>query len=88
MQFGPGNVVRSNAGRDKYHLYIIVSISPDRVMVADGQRRKIHNPKPKNSIHLDLVKAVEMAVKTDEEIRQRLHQMVELSQSEEKGGRT
>ena len=46
MQFAPGNVVRSTAGRDKNHLYVVVSLAAGRVLVADGQRRTIRKLKP------------------------------------------
>lgn len=86
MQFAPGNVVRSSAGRDKNHLYVVVSLAPGRVLVADGQRRTIRKLKPKNPLHLELVHGEEAQVRTDEEIRQLLQRMVDLSHSKEKGG--
>ncbi|MGI6365875.1 MAG: RNA-binding protein [Bacillota bacterium] len=86
MQFAPGNVVRSTAGRDKNHLYVVVSLAAGRVLVADGQRRTIRKLKPKNPLHLELVRSGEPVMQTDEEIRQLLQRMVDLSHSKEKGG--
>lgn len=87
MLFAPGNVVRSSAGRDKNHLYAVVSLTPSRVLVADGHRRTIRHPKPKNPLHLEMVRGGGTPVRTDEEIRQLLQRMVELSQiGIEKGG--
>jgi ribosomal protein L14E/L6E/L27E len=87
MLFAPGDVVCSSAGRDKNHLYVVVSLALGRVLVADGQRRTIRNAKPKNPLHLELVGGGDAAALTDHEIRQLLQRMVELSQKcKEKGG--
>lgn len=84
MQFSPGNIVRSTAGRDKNHLYVVVALTPNRVMVADGHRRRISAPKPKNIIHLQLVKHQAGRVITDDEVRHILQNTD--SQADEKGG--
>lgn len=84
MQFSPGNIVRSTAGRDKNHLYVVVALTPNRVMVADGNRRRISAPKPKNIIHLQLVRQQAGCVSTDDEVRHILQNTD--SQADEKGG--
>jgi ribosomal protein L14E/L6E/L27E len=88
QQFAPGNVVSSIAGRDRKHLYVVVAVTPERVMVADGRRRGLNNPKPKNPIHLQLIQPNASYSSTDDDIRQILRSITaEQSQaSEEKGG--
>ncbi len=83
MQLLPGNIVRSTAGRDKDHLYVVVTITPNRVMVADGVKRLVSAPKPKNCLHLQLVDKAKVAT-TDDDIR-RILQSRDLLE-EKKGG--
>jgi len=83
MQFSPGNIVRSTAGRDKNQLYVVVAITAKRVMVADGHKRTISAPKPKNCVHLQLVSQAG-CVKTDDEIRHILQNTER--KADEKGG--
>jgi len=83
MQFSPGNVVRSTAGRDKDQLYVVIAVTPNRVMVADGHKRTFFAPKPKNCMHLQLVSQAE-CVKTDDEIRHILQNTER--KADEKGG--
>ncbi|OPY59722.1 MAG: hypothetical protein A4E55_00071 [Pelotomaculum sp. PtaU1.Bin035] len=48
-----GHLVCSIKGRDKEKLYLVVGLeSPSRVRVADGEGRKVENPKRKNVNHL------------------------------------
>ena len=47
-----GQIVRSKAGRDKTQYFVIVGFENNRVMVADGKRHLLADPKPKNSSHL------------------------------------
>lgn len=48
----PGRIVCSKAGRDKDSFMVVIKVNDKRVYVADGKRRKLDNPKPKNPIHL------------------------------------
>ena len=82
-----GNIVRSRAGRDKGTVYYVLSVEQNRVLVADGHKRKVSNPKPKNPLHLEMVNAGETLVKTDAEIRHILAGMTESPQREDKGGK-
>lgn len=79
MKFRIGQVVRSTAGRDRNHVYIVVDILPQRVLVADGRRRKAVNPKPKNPLHLSSVTqptpTADTAQFTDDDIRQILRKI-------------
>lgn len=83
MQLLPGNIVRSTAGRDKDHLYVVVTITAKRVMVADGVKRSVSTPKPKNCLHLKLVNKA-IVPTTDDDIR-RILQNTDLLE-EKKGG--
>ena len=48
-----GRVVYSKTGRDKGKIFVIIQVVNDRyVMLADGDLRKIENPKMKNVCHL------------------------------------
>jgi ribosomal protein L14E/L6E/L27E len=48
-----GQFVRSEAGRDKGRVFIIVEVFDDKyVIVADGDLRRIGNPKKKKVKHL------------------------------------
>lgn len=48
-----GQIVHSKAGRDKNKYFIVVGVIDDAfVLVADGQLRKISNPKKKKLKHL------------------------------------
>lgn len=53
-----GTVVCSKAGRDKGCFYAVVKSDGDGVFVADGNKRKISNPKMKNEKHLAVTKTV------------------------------
>ena len=51
-----GRVVRSKRGRDQGKIFVIVKVINDQfVIIADGDLRKIENPKVKNLRHLQLV---------------------------------
>jgi len=54
-----GRYVWSNAGRDKDRLFVIVGIVDDNhVLVADGDLRRIDNPKKKKLKHLRITQKV------------------------------
>jgi len=73
----PGQVVCSTAGRDKGRLYVVVGILDSRyVTVADGELRKVENPKKKNIRHLqvysDVIPGFTMMQISNTEIRRAL----------------
>ncbi len=78
-----GQLVRSKAGRDNGQYYLIIAFEGYWVVVADGLRRKIANPKKKNQQHLqkchqvaaDLITLIEQGKLTDEVIRENLNKM-------------
>ncbi|WP_227764152.1 KOW domain-containing RNA-binding protein [Zhaonella formicivorans] len=54
-----GQLVHSTAGRDKDRVFLIVALSGDSfAYLADGDLRKINNPKKKNIKHLQATKLV------------------------------
>jgi ribosomal protein L14E/L6E/L27E len=49
-----GQVVKVLRGREKYAYAIVVRIQDERtVYIADGNKRKMDNPKKKNVLHLE-----------------------------------
>jgi ribosomal protein L14E/L6E/L27E len=56
LDVGPGHVVLSKAGRDKGKKFMILSVEKagSYVYVADGNLRRVENPKKKKLRHLDL----------------------------------
>lgn len=54
MSLEVGEIVKSNAGRDKDHYYLVTKVINNKyIEVVDGNKRKINNPKKKNIKHLD-----------------------------------
>jgi len=54
-----GQVVRSKAGRDKGRVFVILDvIDSEYVLIADGDYRKIENPKKKKIKHLIVYKTI------------------------------
>ena len=57
--FELGEIVKSNAGRDKNQYYLVTKIIDNKyIEVADGKKRKINNPKKKNIKHLEKINFV------------------------------
>lgn len=56
MDVSPGHVVLSKAGRDKGKKFMVLTVDKEGsyVYVADGNLRKVENPKKKKLRHLDL----------------------------------
>ncbi|HEY8346845.1 MAG TPA: KOW domain-containing RNA-binding protein [Symbiobacteriaceae bacterium] len=56
----PGTIVRSLAGRDQGTYYVVLrQVDERRVAVANGRRRPVSRPKPKNRRHLEVLGWVE-----------------------------
>ena len=48
-----GWIVRSNAGRDKDGIFCVIGVDEQqRLLLADGKRRKVTGPKPKKLGHV------------------------------------
>jgi len=52
MELGIGNVVRSEAGRDKKKLMVVVGTDSGKLLLCDGKERKLEKPKRKNPLHV------------------------------------
>ncbi|QCX33859.1 RNA-binding protein [Caloramator sp. E03] len=53
MDVALGQIVHSKAGRDKGKYFVVVGIvDSNYVLIADGDLRKINNPKKKKLMHL------------------------------------
>lgn len=52
MQAQLGQLVTSTAGRDAGQQFLVVGFEGDRVLVADGKKRRVKRPKAKNIRHL------------------------------------
>lgn len=79
-----GRVATSRAGRDAGTVYLVVGVvGGQAVLVADGRRRSVANPKRKNLKHLRLGPPVPGVaeriaagqVLTDEEVREALREI-------------
>lgn len=54
-----GQVVRSKAGRDKRKVFIVLNVIDDEyVLIADGDYRRVDNPKKKKIKHLIVYKTI------------------------------
>lgn len=53
MDFQPGDSVLSKAGRDKGKIFVVLAVrEPDYIIIADGDLRRIENPKLKKVKHV------------------------------------
>ena len=50
-----GWIVRSAAGRDRGGLLCVVGVDGERLLLADGKRRKLARPKAKQLAHVELL---------------------------------
>ena len=55
MKLEPGMLVKSKAGRDKGHIYVVVRTDGEYVYAADGEARTLRRMKPKNRKHLQAI---------------------------------
>lgn len=64
-----GQLALSLAGRDKNRIFMIVDILDENyVVIADGQLRKIDNPKKKKLKHLKLLEVKDNIPETNKEL--------------------
>lgn len=52
MELLAGQIVFSRAGRDRTDVYMVVAQDGDRVLLANGVKRTLAAPKPKNVRHI------------------------------------
>lgn len=53
-----GSAVLSKAGRDKNRFFAVIGLEGEYALIADGDLRKIENPKRKKLKHLQLTNTV------------------------------
>ena len=59
MRFEKAQIVRSLRGHDSGTLYCVIGIEGDRLLLADGRRRRVGCPKRKSCGHVAAVDSVE-----------------------------
>ena len=71
MDFVRGQLVRSKAGRDKTRTLAILAVDGPMLLVADGDLRKLDNPKRKKSRHVAPTATVlgNELLKSDQQLR-------------------
>ncbi|MBM6853276.1 KOW domain-containing RNA-binding protein [Mediterraneibacter glycyrrhizinilyticus] len=70
MDYRPGTLARSKAGRDKGCIYVIISVKNEYVYLADGGLRPLSRMKRKNIRHLQpVLKRTAEDISSDIEIR-------------------
>ena len=72
MDIAKSNIVRSNAGRDKGKLFVVLAVEGEYLLLADGKSRKVESPKRKKRRHVLFVSADETRlaekIKSEEKI--------------------
>lgn len=64
MNFCPGDIVISKAGRDKDKHFVVLSVIDEQyVAIADGRLRRVDNPKCKKCKHLKNTGNVSVLIK-------------------------
>ena len=62
MEIAASNIVRSDAGRDKGKLFIVLATEGEYLLLADGKSRKVESPKRKKRRHVQFFAAEETRV--------------------------
>ena len=57
MEIARSNIVRSDAGRDKGKLFVVLAVEWEYLLLADGKSRKAETPKRKKRRHVLFVAA-------------------------------
>lgn len=74
MDFRDGNIVLSKAGRDKGNYFVVLKVVDENfVLIADGDIRKVDNPKLKKCKHL------ENTGKTSEKVLEKLKEGIRVT---------
>lgn len=61
MDITTGCVVVSRAGHDKGNVYLVIDVKGSKLLLANGDTRKISNPKSKNIKHLAYLGKLDIA---------------------------
>lgn len=59
MEIAKSNIVRSDAGRDRGKLFVVLAVEGEYLLLADGKSRKVESPKRKKRRHVLFVAADE-----------------------------
>jgi len=62
MEIAQSNIIRSDAGRDKGKLFVVLAVEGEYLLLADGKGRKVEDPKRKKRRHVLFVAAEETRV--------------------------
>ena len=57
MEIAKSNIIRSDAGRDKGKLFVVLAVEGEYLLLADGKSRKVDHPKRKKRRHVLFVSA-------------------------------
>ena len=72
MEIAKSNIVRSDAGRDKGKLFVVLAVEGEYLLLADGKGRKVESPKRKKRRHVLFVAAddnrLSSKIKSEEKI--------------------
>ena len=72
MEISKSNIVRSDAGRDRGKLFIVLAVEGEYLLLADGKSRKVESPKRKKRRHVLFVASEETRlsekIKSEEKI--------------------
>ena len=52
MDIAKSNIVRSDAGRDKGKLFVVLAVEGEYLLLADGKSRTVESPKRKKRRHV------------------------------------
>ena len=52
MDIAKSNIVRSDAGRDKGKIFVVLAVEGEYLLLADGKSRKVESPKRKKRRHV------------------------------------
>lgn len=88
MEIVKGQVVFSRAGRDAAKAYVVVGRQDDRLLLADGEKRTLASPKPKNIRHINPSRTVlpPGQADTDQDLRTALQSYVKAHGPQTQGG--
>ena len=62
MEIAQSNIIRSDAGRDKGKLFVVLAVEGEYLLLADGKTRRVEAPKRKKRRHVLFVAAEETRV--------------------------
>ena len=72
MLFQCGQVVRSHAGRDKGHVFVVIEIRGEYLYLVDGNHRRVEQPKKKKQKHvqptLDVIEMIKERIEKNERL--------------------